>query len=277
MQSHSNFDFQGHRGCRGLFPENSLEGFLYALDCGVTTLEMDVVITKDNKVLVSHEPFFNHEICSCFNGVEITEANEKDFNIYQLTYADITKIDCGSHPHPRFPNQGKIPTTKPLLKTVIDAVKQKLELQNKPLCQFNIEIKSSVETDTIYHPIYTEYSDLLVVLLIQSNILKNTTIQSFDVRVLNYLHQKYPRISLSFLVETDESMTAQLSKLDFTPSVYSPIYSLVDAQMVQLCKAKNIKLIPWTVNDIYNMQQLVGIGVDGIISDYPDQFRLLQF
>lgn len=277
MQSHLIFDFQGHRGCRGLLPENSVEGFLHALNCGVTTLEMDVVITKDNQVLVSHEPYFNHEICSHFNGVAITEANEKDFNIYQFSYSEIATVDCGSKAHPRFPYQEKIPIFKPLLQTVIDAVKQKLRLQDKLLCKFNIEIKSTIETDTVFHPCYIEYSDLLVALLTSCNIVEGTTIQSFDVRVLNYLHEKYPQIPLSFLVECEESMTAQLSKLNFTPAIYSPLYSLVDAEMVELCKVKNIRLIPWTVNDIATMQQLVDIGVDGIISDYPNQFSLLQF
>ena len=95
-------DVQGHRGCRGLYPENSLIGFQKAIELGVQTLELDVVISKDNKVVVSHEPFMNHEIALDAFGNEILETNEKQFNLYHMPYDSIKLYDCGTKIHPRF-------------------------------------------------------------------------------------------------------------------------------------------------------------------------------
>ena len=94
------FDKQGHRGCRGLMPENTIPAMITALGLGVTTLELDVVITKDKQLVVSHEPFFNHEIATKPNGELVTEAEEKSLNIYQMTYAEVRKYDVGMRPHP---------------------------------------------------------------------------------------------------------------------------------------------------------------------------------
>ena len=85
------FDLQGHRGARGLKPENTIPAFISALDWGVTTLELDVVITKDKQVLVSHEPYMAPGIC--FNSKGSSFANEKEFNIYQLTYSEVQQFD----------------------------------------------------------------------------------------------------------------------------------------------------------------------------------------
>src|SRR5688572_19248957 len=89
------FDKQGHRGCRGLMPENTLLAMLKASDLGVTTLEMDAVISKDGKVVLSHEPFFNHEITTKPNGAFVTEAEERSLNLYQLSYDEIKRFDVG--------------------------------------------------------------------------------------------------------------------------------------------------------------------------------------
>ncbi|MCA1763739.1 MAG: hypothetical protein LC664_12225 [Flavobacteriales bacterium] len=108
-------DFQGHRGCRGLYPENTLRGFMHALDLGVTTLEMDVVITKDKKVILSHEPWFSHLISTDSTGRPIDEENERNHAIYQMTFAETQKYDVGQKEHPWFPEQKPIPAQKPLL------------------------------------------------------------------------------------------------------------------------------------------------------------------
>jgi len=86
-------DIQGHRGCRGLMPENTIPGFIKAIELGVTTLEMDVVISKDKKVVVSHEPFLSHEICLTPDGKEISEADEKSYNLFQMTYDEIKTME----------------------------------------------------------------------------------------------------------------------------------------------------------------------------------------
>src|SRR5436305_9759012 len=104
----SEFDIEGHRGCRGLLPENTIPAFLKALELGVSTLEMDVVITKDKQVLVSHDPFMSHEICRSPEGKYITAEEERSHNLYRINLAQISQYDCGMQPHPRFPEQKKI-------------------------------------------------------------------------------------------------------------------------------------------------------------------------
>src|SRR6185436_12863608 len=113
------FDKQGHRGCRGLFPENTIPAMKNALDLGVTTLEMDAVITKDKQVVLSHEPWFGEEITTKPDGTYMGNREERKFNIYWMTYEDVKTFDVGMKPHPRFPRQKKMKVVKPLLTDVI--------------------------------------------------------------------------------------------------------------------------------------------------------------
>ena len=109
------------------------------------------------------------------------------------------------------------------------------------------------------------------------NIQSRTVIQSFDMRPLQLMHKKYPSVATSLLVENFDKRTLdqQLEALGFTPSVYSPHYSLVTSELVQQCHQKKMRIIPWTVNNIEEMRRLKGMGVDGIISDYADLFKQL--
>jgi glycerophosphoryl diester phosphodiesterase len=117
-----NFDKQGHRGCRGLMPENTIPAMLKATALGVTTLETDVVITRDKQVVLSHEPFFNHEISTKPDGAPVTEQEERSLNIYQMDYSQVRQFDVGLRPHPRFAQQQKLAAFKPLLAEMIDSV-----------------------------------------------------------------------------------------------------------------------------------------------------------
>lgn len=112
--SETQIDIQGHRGCRGLFPENSLPAFEKAIDLGVTTLELDLAITKDHKVVVSHEPYMNSVICFDPDGNTIDASMERKYNLYQMTHEEIKQFDCGSKVHSNYPNQKKLKTYKPL-------------------------------------------------------------------------------------------------------------------------------------------------------------------
>src|SRR6478735_8048590 len=141
------FDKEGHRGCRGLMPENTIPAMLKALDLGVNTLEMDVVITADNQVLLSHDPYFNHELTTKPGGSFVIPEEEKELNIFKMTYAETQRYNVGLKPHPRFPTQQKIAVTKPLLAHLIDSVEQYGILKKLPPVWYNIETKSTAATD----------------------------------------------------------------------------------------------------------------------------------
>ena len=269
------FDKQGHRGCRGLMPENTIPAMLHALDLGVTTLEMDVVISKDQKVLLSHEPFFNHEITVKPNGEAVKEQEEKQLNIYRMQYDEISQYDVGSLAHPRFPKQLKMKVHKPLLSDVFEQVKKYCSEKKRALPFFNIETKSLPIGDGVYHPRPAEFVDLLMQAIQQAGMETFVTIQSFHFRTLQYLHEKYPQISTAMLIEEDDQrgIETQLTALGFQPSIYSPHYRLVTENLLKFCHSRNIKVIPWTVNNKAEIQRLRKMGVDGIITDYPDLFE----
>lgn len=268
------FDKQGHRGCRGLMPENTIPAMIYALGTPVTTLEMDVVITKDKKVILSHEPFFNHEITTKPDGNYVTEAEEKSLNIYQMTYEEVKKYDVGIKPHPRFPKQEKLKAIKPLLADVIDSVNNYMMMARRPFPYYNIETKCLPAGDGVYHPGPVEFVELVMAVIKEKNMEDYVIIQSFDFRTLQYLHQKYPHIKTAMLIEDDDkrSLEEQLKDLGFIPTIYSPHFSLVNANLLKKCHDKNMKVIPWTVNEKSKIDALKSMGADGVITDYPDLF-----
>ena len=269
------FDKQGHRGCRGLMPENTIPAMINAIGLGVTTLEMDVCISKDNKVFLSHEPFFNHEITTLPDGGFIPEKNERLFNMYKMNYDSIIKYDVGLSPHPRFPNQQKMKTVKPLLSDVFKAVKEYMMTARRPFPYYNIETKTLPEGDNIYHPLPGEFVELLMEVIKENQMEDFVIIQSFDFRTLQYLHKHYPNIKTAMLIEADNksSFRKQIKDIGFIPSIYSPESSLVIANLVKECHDLNMKIIPWTVNDKKEIERFKKMGVDGIITDYPNLFN----
>ena len=269
------FDKQGHRGGRGLMPENTIPAMMNAIGLGVTTLEMDVCISKDNKVFLSHEPFFNHEITMLPDGGFIPEKNERLFNMYQMDYDSIIKYDVGLTPHPRFPNQQKMKAAKPLLADVFKAVKEYMMTAKRPYPFFNIETKTLPEGDNIYHPLPGQFVELLMAVIKENQMEDFVIIQSFDFRSLQYLHKHYPKIKTAMLIEADNksSFRKQIKDLGFTPTIYSPESSLVIRGLIKECHDLNIEIIPWTVNDKKEIERFKKMGVDGIITDYPNLFN----
>jgi glycerophosphoryl diester phosphodiesterase len=265
------FDLQGHRGARGLKPENTIPAFIAALDYGVTTIELDVVITKDKQVLVSHEPWISGEICLKPDSTLITKSDDKVFNIYQMNHEEVAKFDCGSKVNERFPGQEKIATQKPLLGDVIAAVEDHIKSFSTYEVDYNIEIKSAKTGDNKFHPTPEVYSDLVYEVINQYLPLERVVIQSFDFRVLKYWKKKYPTVRLAALIENVKSPDANLKELGFSPSVYSPYFKLLNQQTIADLQKRKIRVIPWTVNETEDMKRLKRWGVDGIITDYPNR------
>lgn len=268
-------DTQGHRGCRGLYPENTVPGFLHALDLGVKTLELDVVITADSVVICSHEPWFSHEITTNPDGTSIEESEERNFAIYRMPLSEVQTYDVGLKPHQRFPDQRKLPAVKPTLQQVIAAADAHAKKTSRPLPYYNIETKTTPEGDAVFHPSPIEFSELLMDVIRESGIENRCTVQSFDPRTLRYIHERYPGISLVFLVENQLTLEENLKILGFTPDIYSPDYTLVTEQTVLECRERGMQLIPWTINEPGDMKAMLGLGVDGIITDYPNRLMPL--
>ncbi len=269
-------DIQGHRGARGLMPENTIPAFIRAIDEGVTTLELDVVITKDKQVLVSHEPYMSSSICMKPDGSDISAEESRSLNIYEMTFEQVSSYDCGSKGNARFPIQKKISVSKPLLSSLITEVEAYLKKNSLPSLSYNIEIKSSPKGDDVYHPGVEEFSQIVFDLLAKRLPENRYTIQSFDFRVLKYWHRTYPSVQLVALVENGKGVEANLRDLGFTPAVYSPYHILLNKKMVDFCHTKQMKVVPWTVNERSAMERLVEMGVDGIITDFPDRAKSLR-
>lgn len=269
------FDLQGHRGCRGLMPENTIPAMLRALDLKVNTLEMDVVISKDSQVIVSHEPFFNHEISTLPSGDTLVKGCEQLYNIFNMPYDSVAQFDVGTRPHPRFPLQQKMKAVKPLLAELIDSAEAYTQRKGYPKTRYNIEIKSTAATDNVFHPVPGVYAGLLMQVLGSKGIENRVTIQSFDPRSLFYVSKHFPEMQLALLIENQKIPTGNFEKVyGFVPRIISPDYTLLTKEIIKDLHQQNIKVIPWTVNDINDAKKLYEWGVDGMITDYPDRVNL---
>lgn len=264
------FDVQGKAGCRGIMPENTIAGMIKALELGVTTLEMDAVISKDKQVVLSQEPYFNHDISLSPDGKQITFKDEKKHNIYKMNYAEIQKYDVGSKPHPRFPGQQKFKAYKPLLTETIDSVENYVKLHRLAKPDYSIETKLIPKGDDEFQPDPATYVELIMAIVKKKKIEKRVIIQSFDVRTLQYLHEKYPKIRTSLLIDKKEDFESNIKELGFSPTIYSPYSILVGKTLVDKCHALGIKVIPWTINSTKDIAYFMNLGVDGIITDYPN-------
>ncbi|MBS1764212.1 MAG: glycerophosphodiester phosphodiesterase [Bacteroidetes bacterium] len=261
----------GHRGCRGLMPENTVPSFIKAIQLQVDAIELDVVITHDKKVLISHEPWLNHQICYDENGNELTEAQAEKVNLYLLDYEKIKKFDCGTKAHPEFAEQQKLKAEKPLLDEMIIQVKNYCKQHQLNMPFFCIEIKSDETLYGISQPEPDEFVALVMQVLKQHLNASQYLIQSFDLNILKAVDQKFPEVVLSALNETIEDASAFFTKLGFHTPCYSPYFGFINDEMMQYCKERKMEVLAWTVNNESEARKLKAIGVKGIITDYPDR------
>lgn len=270
------FDKQAHRGGRGLMPENTIASEKNAInyDC---TLEMDLEMSKDKKIVVSHDAYFNSDFCLTPEGDTMTKQDGRSRLIYNMDYDSVAKYDVGMKPHPGFPRQQKMHAIKPLLSVLIDSVEAYAKEKNH-VNHYNIEIKSSPKNDGKAYSTLEEYIDSAMKIIIDKGIASRTMMQSFDVRALQLIHQKYPKIKTSYLVEASDKKDAEgyISELGFTPDIFSPEFSLVTEDLVNEFHKKNILVIPWTPDTLEDIQRLKDMGVDGAITDYPDLYSQLK-
>ena len=266
------FDSEGHRGARGLMPENTIPAMYKAIDLGVTTIEMDAHITSDKKVILSHDDHINAAFTLSSDGKEISKEEAEKLAFYQMDYSTISKFDVGTKFYDKFPEQAKQKVNIPLLADLIDSVQTYTTNRGKQPVFYNIETKSKASGDGKFHPEPEEFVKLLMDVIESKKITPWVIIQSFDPRTLRVLHEKYPHVRTSYLVESN-SLEHNLKELGFTPAIYSPNAKLITADLLREAHAKNLKVIPWTVNTKEDIERLKALGVDGIISDYPNLFN----
>ncbi|TVQ15837.1 MAG: glycerophosphodiester phosphodiesterase, partial [Balneolaceae bacterium] len=178
------FDLQGHRGARGLLPENTIPSFLLAADVGVNTIEFDVVVTADRRVLVSHEPWFHHHITTRPDGRAVTPEEAMDLNIYRMTCDEVQQYDVGIRGHVNFPDQQPMAAVKPLMADAIQAIEAHVDERGLNPVLYNIETKSLPEWYGVMVPEPEDFARLLYDELAGLGVLDRVFIQSFDVNTL---------------------------------------------------------------------------------------------
>lgn len=290
----SGLDLQGHRGARGLLPENTLPAFAHALTLGVTTLELDVAVTRDGVVVVSHDTTLNPDIT---RGPDGQWLERSDLAIHALTFAELQRYDVGrirprSSYAQRFAQQQAVDGTRMPRLTDVFALARRA---GNNRVRFNIETKISPE-----HPQHTlqpaDFARTLIALIRAEKLESRVTIQSFDWRTLQVVQQEAPQIAtvyLSVQQAWQDNIRAGAASSPWTAgkhlsqfggslpklvqaaggAVWSPYFGDVTASTVRQAQQLGLKVVVWTVNEEPDMLRMIELGVDGIISDYPDRLR----
>ena len=243
----------GHRGARARRPENTVPAFEYAIQQGVDALEMDMAVTKDNVIVISHDPILEPPVCS---------GAQKSAVIHQLMLAQVRQWDCGAVRNPRFPTQETVPGAR--MPTLDDVFR----LATRGKFDYNIETKSFPE-----HPEYTPAPDEFVKLVLakirEYKLEKRVMLQSFDWRTLVAMRKLAPEIRLSALTESDKRDFAAIAKDAANAEIVSPEFHLVTPEKVAAAHAAGLRVVPWTANTPADWAKLIAAKVDAIISDDP--------
>ena len=289
------FDLQGHRGARGLAPENTLEGFAVALAIGVNTLELDVGVSKDDVVVVSHDRVLNPDHTRGPDGQFLTAAGPaiRSLTLAQLKQYDVGRLKPGTAYAATFPLQHAVDGARIPALSEVFALTQRVGAKD---VRFNIETKLTPTSGT-ETPDPESFAAAVAGAVRGAGMAPRVVVQSFDWRVLTALRRIAPEIERACLtVESPQDDTLQRDRpgpspwtdgLDIkafggsTPKlvvaadchIWSPYYRNVSAEVMADAKAAGVRVIPWTVNERADMDRLIGLGVDGLISDYPDRLR----
>lgn len=263
------FHTQGHRGARGLLPENTIESCCRAVALGVDGLEIDVVVSKDNQLVVSHEPWMSPLFCSFPDGKPI---NTEGVLLRNLTVSEIQKYDCGRHGNPRFPTQEAISCYKPTFYELVTAVHTFCEKQNLSKPFLNIEVKSHPKWYGRLVPPPPIFVRLLAKEIKKAELNEQTSfyISSFDKHILRENKKHTPSVSLAFLTENRLSFKQNIKDLGFLPDIYSPYFKFLNKRTIEEAHRKGVKVVAWTVNDVKSAEILMAGQVDGLITDFPN-------
>jgi glycerophosphoryl diester phosphodiesterase len=243
----------GHRGARARRPENTLPAFEYAIAQGVDALEMDMAVTQDNVIVISHDPILRPPVCT---GPAISRI------IHTLTLAEVRQWDCGAVRNPGFSTQQPVPGTR--MPTLDDVFR----LAPRGTFDYNIETKSFPD-----HPEYTpppdEFARMVLAKIREYHLERRVILQSFDFRTLIAMRKLAPQIRLSALTESDPRDFTAIAKDAANAEIVSPQFRLVTPEKVAAAHAAGIQVLPWTANTPADWQHLIDARVDAIITDDP--------
>jgi len=289
------FDLQGHRGARGLMPENTLPGFATALAIGVTTLELDLAVTGDSQVVVIHNPRFEPEIARHANGEWLQQSSP---SINSMSLETVKSYDVGRL-NPARKYAQRYPEQLALDGTPVPTLAEVFELVNKSgnrSVRFNIEIKINPEKPQLTLP-PKEFAEAVIKVIRSYKLEHRVALQSFDWRALREVQHLAPGIATSYLTADQRWLSNLQTGIpgpspwldgfdidDFDGSaaraikaaggdIWSAYHKEVDADAIKVAHDLGLKVIVWTVNEASRMRELVAMDVDGIITDYPDRLR----
>lgn len=242
----------GHRGARAMRPENTLPAFEYAISIGADVLELDMAVTKDNVIVISHDPYLHPPVCSG----PVPKAT-----IHELTLAQVREWDCGKIRNPGFPKQTPIGGTRmPTLDQVFD-------LAPNGTVQFNIETKSFPDHPELTPP-PDEFARMVLEIVRKHKMEQRILLQSFDFRTLHAMAKLAPEIRRVALWEGDNRSFVTIAK-DADAPIVSPYYRLVTPEKVREAHAAGLQVVPWTPDAPREWQYLIDAKVDAIITDDP--------
>lgn len=254
-------EVQGHRGCRGLRPENTLAAFRHAIALGVDVLELDLGLTADRVLAVAHDPEVNDTLCRASAPLPARRLRD-------LTFEQVRTLDCGALKNPRFPNQVLVPGARiPRLEQVLAL------LREHPRLGLNIEIKTFPDRPQVSHP-PAEFARALAPLLAAPGLAARVVVQSFDPRALQAMAAAAPRVTLAALADRRADMEPMLQATG--ARIISPRFSELMRGDIATFHKRGVRVVPWTVNQVADMKRLMARGVDGIITDYPDRLLPLR-
>ena len=254
------FEIQAHRGARAFFPENTLQAFRKAADLGCRVIELDLNVSRDLRLVVSHDPWVN---------VPSGEGSAKRF-FYSMNFEEISRFGCGE-PSPDFPRQQRVEAVRPELAEVFRAVEAHLRDAGRPgEMTYNLEVKSWPERDGEAHPPPIEYAALVLREIAASGLERRARLQSFDARIVAEAKRLMPDLCYGLLVENRAAFGSFPASPGFVPEYVNPRYDLVDEALVSWLHGLGAKVVVWTVNRPEEMLRMKRLGVDGLITDHPE-------
>jgi glycerophosphoryl diester phosphodiesterase len=275
---------QGHRGARSLRPENTLPSFAAAIEAGADVIELDVLASKEGELVVHHDYFVNQELCTYLDGSPITHARL----IRDMTLDEIKQLDAGSKRHPGFPEQVCIPGTLiPSLQELFDFIQSSL-LPSAKTIQLNLELKRDPRfPEWTFSP--REIAEKIVEKVKDNEWTERVYYSSFDPAVLIEVRKCDPKAKIGFLYDTESldeikklkpRVSAEEFLIDYACALGAEIISPDHALLKQpddviAFKERGFRVVPWTVNDPKRWEELIEMGVDGLICDNP--LQLVQY